>query len=297
MSTQENSQALSDFFSRYDSNAFTYNPRNDSNEEFDRLCDARQWDQIKREKKLEKYLTALHGHSSSPSGMFFRKYWVPDFVYNPSGNQRNAFNRLQERMKWDGTELEEALKEFQAAAGRNAAPIAVFLMGQKIPGYSYGSERAELEFRKLVGAHRHIWEQEIEMGHDVEDGEGRRKWRESTEFKSLQEGFYDAVEQHFGVTLDKIGLEAGLRRDEVLAELYRVGKAPLTKKEAETVSLYPNSQGSNFQPLTRKITTGLRIRPLKRLRFHSRKRCDHIRPRQLQGERSNRFTLAYRAPA
>ena len=110
------------------------------------------------------------------------------------------------------------------------------------------------------------------MRRDVEDGEGRGKWRESTEFKSLQEGFYDAVEEHFGVSLDKIGRGASLRRHEVLAELYCVGKAPLTEDEAKTVSLYPNSQGSDFQPLTRKITTGLRIRPLKRLRFHKRKR-------------------------
>ena len=70
-----------------------------------------------------------------------------------------------------GTKLEEAIKEFQEAAESNAAPIAVFPRGQEIPGYSYGSEREKLEFKKLVEAHRNVWEQEgIYMGRDVKDG-------------------------------------------------------------------------------------------------------------------------------
>ena len=66
--------------------------------------------------------------------MFFRKYWTPDFAHNTSANQRKESDRLQEMMEWGGMKLEEAIKEFQAAAESNAAPIAVFLRGRRFPG-------------------------------------------------------------------------------------------------------------------------------------------------------------------
>ena len=273
MSSQENSQALSDFFSKYNSDAYTYDPQKDSNEEFDRLCDARRWDQTKKENKHEKYLTALQGRPSSKVGMFFRKHWVPGFVYNPLELPWVEFDRLQEKTKTTEKKYEEVLLEFGAAVDSDAAPIAVFFeKWGGAPGYSYGSDRAELEFKNLVEAHRHVWEQRIRIWGDAQGGEGQGRWRESTTFKWLQEGFYGAVEEQFGIALDKIGRMANLRRDEVLAELFRVGQSPLTEEEAEMVSWYPDSQGPDFQVLTREITIGLRIRPLKRLRFHKRKR-------------------------
>ena len=125
-------------------------------------------------KKFEKHLTALQGHSSSPVDMFFCKYWVLDFAYNPSAHQWKIRSVAADGAVGD-TKLEDAIKEFQAAAESNAAPIAAFLRGREIPGYSYGSERVELEFKKPAEAHRSVWEQEGDkMGRDVKGGGGEK---------------------------------------------------------------------------------------------------------------------------
>ena len=235
---------LSAFFSSRNSEAYTYDPTGSPTDEFERLCIARQWDETTKNENFEEYFSALHENSSSPLEVFFCEHSVPDFTYYPLRNQEREFLRLREARQWDDTKLKEVRDEWWAAAERTRSPIVVFLRGQEVAGYRYRSGRAEVEFRKLVGVRRRIWEQgEIEMGRDVKGREGGRRWRASTEWTELQEGFYGAVEEQFDIILDGIARAADLRRDEALAQLFCVGDPPLTKEEAETVSIYINSIG------------------------------------------------------
>lgn len=235
MSTQET--PLSSFFSSYGFEGYAYDPSNNPDDEFERLCTARRWGEAKKNKNLKKYRLALQENSSSPVDAFFHKYRVPHFTHNPLANQQTEFSLLQDARKWKGTKLEGVRKEFGAALESRVAPIVVFLRGREVSGYRYNSGRAEIEFKRLVGAHRRIWEQrESKIGRNVKGREGRR-WRASTEFSELQEGFYGAVEEQFRLMLDEIARKTVLRRDEVLAELFCVGMAPLSEKEAEAVSL------------------------------------------------------------
>ena len=236
---------LSAFFSSHNSEAYTYDPTSSPADEFERLCIARQWDETTKNENFEEYFSALHENSSSPVQVFFCKHRVPGFTYYPLMNQRREFDRLREARQWDGTKREEeALNEWRVATENADSPIVVFLRGREVSGYRYRSGRAEVEFRKLVGVRRRIWEQgEIEMGRDVKGREGGRRWRASTELAELQEGFYGAVEEQFDQILGEITRLSGWRRDEVLVELFCVGNAPLTKEEAETVSMYLNSTG------------------------------------------------------
>ena len=235
---------LSAFFSSHNSEAYTYDPTSSPADEFERLCIARQWDETTKNENFEEYFSALHENSSSPLGVFFCKHRVPGFTYYPLKNQRREFNRLREARQWDGTKREEVMHEWEVAKENTFSPIVVFLRGREVAGYRYRSGRAEVEFRKLAGVCRRIWEQgEIEMGRDVKGREGGRRWRASTEWTELQEGFYGAVEEQFDLILDGIARAEELRRDEALVKLFCVGDAPLTKEEAETVSIYINSIG------------------------------------------------------
>lgn len=235
MPTQETH--LSAFFSSYNSEAYTYDPANSPADEFERLCIAGRWDETRKSENFEAYFLALHENANSPVAVFFCKHSVPNFIHNPLGNQQVEFNRLRETRRWDGVKLKEVREEFEAAAESMVSPIFVFLKGREVAGYRYCSGRAEVEFKKLVGVRRHIWEQGgREMGRDVKGIEGSGRWKVSVELTELQGGFYCAVEAQFDLILDKIAFKTALRRDEVLAELFCVGKAPLAEGEVETVS-------------------------------------------------------------
>ena len=240
MSTQETS--LSAFFSAYHFQGYTYDRSNNPEDEFVRLCIARQWGRSKRRKEFKRYRLALQEYPSSPLEVFFDKHWVPHFTYKPLANKLTQFGRLQMARQWEGTELEDAKKEYRAAVWNNAAPIVKFLRGGEVSGYRFGSGRAELEFEKLLEAHKCIWEQKrSKKGGDVGKKKRRIRWRDSTEFKRLHAGFYGAVEEQFDYMLDEISYSTGLRRDVALAELFQVGNAPMSKAEAKTVRLHPNS--------------------------------------------------------
>ena len=237
---------LSAFFSSHNSEAYTYDPTSSPADEFERLCIARQWDETTKNENFEEFFSALHENSSSPLEVFFCKHSVPDFTYYPLNSDGREFLRLRAARQWDYTKFKEVRDEWLVAVERTRSPIVVFLRGQEVAGYRYRSGRAEVEFRKLVGVRRRIWEEgEIEIGRDVKGREAGRRWRASTELAELQAGFYGAVEERFDFILDEITRWSGLRRRRyvALAKLFGVGDAPLTKEEAETVSMYPDSTG------------------------------------------------------
>ena len=253
MSTQETH--LSAFFSSFAFNRYTYDPSRDPADEFERLCVARKWGTAKKEKYFAKYLSALGETRNQPLATFFRKYEFLQFAHDPSADPEAEFDRLQAARKWGRKKLEGIRKEFLAALeGRIEAaettgrviletlPIVEFFQEHEVARYTYRSGRPEEEFRRLVRAHKTIWKaKEKAMGNVVTGDEGGRRWRASPEFRELQEGFYQAVEGQFDITLDRIAAsgEIQMRRDEVMVELYGVGKAPLSEEEAETVSFHP----------------------------------------------------------
>ena len=249
MPTQES--PLSAFFSSFTFNHYTYDPTQDPADEFERLCVARKWGKAKKDKYFVNYLLAIEESRYQPLAVFFQKYQFLRFSHDPLADPRAEFARLQAARKWGEKKLSTVRVEFLAAlgAGSSAAqpttrpilerpPIAEFLKERQFSGYTYGSDRPELEFKKLVEAQRRHWEKEQEAnGINVRSKESRRRWKADAERTRLQDEFYEALEQQFNARLDKIAGGTGLRRDEVMVELCGAGKAPLSKKEAIEVGL------------------------------------------------------------
>lgn len=189
------------------------------------------------------YLSALEETLNQPVANFFRKYESLPFAQNLLADPEAEFDRLQAEIR---KKFEAALEETKIEAERvivETFPIVEFFKAQEVFWYTYGYGRPEKEFRMLMEAHKDVWAARERRKKNVATGsEGRKRWRASDKFKELQEGYYKAVEGQFDTTLDRIAASGkrGMRRDEVMVELYGVGKAPLSEKEAETVSLHPN---------------------------------------------------------
>ena len=266
MPTQET--PLSNFFSSYECRGYTYDPTNDPTDEFRRLCIARQWSDATKDENAAKFLLAKHraARNNSPVATFFRRYEFSRFAHNPLADPVAEFDRLQRAKEWGELQLGSVRKEFLAALGGNVSepsgrvtgiperlPMVEFLKGQEFSRYIYCSGRPEEEFKYLLKVHRGIWEEEERrMGRAVSGDEGWKRWRVSAKLTVLQEGFYKAVEEQFDLMLGKIAGWTGLRRDQVMVELYCVGKAPLSMAEAKTVCLHPISLGLVNFPTTDK---------------------------------------------
>ena len=285
MSTQET--PLSNFFCSYNFASYKYDPNNSPADEFERLCLARKWGKAKKDQHYAKFLLAAPREARKPQvATFFRKYEFSKFTHDPSADPAVEFDRLQAARKWGEKNLKKVRKEFQEALGGNdqnttepvasdtvileRLPIVEYLEGQQFSGYTYRSGRPEEEFKKLVQAHMRVWEEderseggaiweaEMDKEEDLTDKELWEMWRETDKFEELHREFYKAVEDQFDLMLDKIAGTTGLRKHEVMVELYCVGKAPISRDDAKIISSHPDSRRAQFPILTRKKRQALR---------------------------------------
>jgi hypothetical protein len=244
MSTQEN--PISAFFCSFTFHRYAYDPANPPDAEFKRLCEARLWGGVKIAENFAKYTLALEAaRADSAIARFFRKYEFVGFTHVLAADPQAEFDRLQAARRWGVKKLNKIRKEFLAASKADIVgrlPIVEFLKENSCVGYHYGSGPPELEFKALMAAHKGNWTQEeILKGNDVTSESARRRWRLSAAYRELEElraSFYGAIEEQFDLMLDLIAGKTGLRRDEVMVELYCVGKAPLPREETEIVSLH-----------------------------------------------------------
>ncbi|KAF8474162.1 hypothetical protein BDZ91DRAFT_713679 [Kalaharituber pfeilii] len=119
---------------------------------------------------------------------------------------------------------------------------ALKLSGAFIPRKGLEPEK---EFKRLAGAFRmeRNWtgkrSDDIVSLRDVDDKERKKRWArfwESDEAKDLRKRFHQAIEDEFNWLLSRNQkVMKGMKPWEYLSDLFGVGKAPLTRDEAEKV--------------------------------------------------------------
>jgi hypothetical protein len=206
---------------------------------------------VKTAENFAKYTLALGAtRPNSAVASFFRKYEFAKFAHDPAADPQAEFDRLQAARKWGDRKLKKIREEFLTVLGAQTPaapstaslvlerlPIVEFLKARQCAGYRYGSGPPEDEFKALMEAHKRNWtREENRMGRNPWSEAGKERLRISC--TELQEPFHEAIEEQLDMMLELIAGGEGLRGDEVMAELYCVGKAPLSKDAARTVRLH-----------------------------------------------------------
>jgi len=242
---------LRDFFSQYNFTRYTYDPHRPALEEFERLCEARQWgpSKIRRHKTL--FLLAaereqdLRESLAGPNVIeFFREYEYQRFTYDFDAPTQSEFQRLVELRGWGEANLLRVTIQFNKAVELDAGEQSVYdadpgiqevdhladwLRGQKCRGYRYRGGPPELEFEKLVDVKRRKWKRTYaHLEHPP-------LWKHSSEFESLRAGFYEVVERVFNLLLDKLCQITGFTPWQVLVVLYGEGEENVGKNAAKKV--------------------------------------------------------------
>jgi len=242
---------LQDFFSQYNFTRYTYDPHRPALEEFERLCEARQWGPSKIRKHNTLFLLAaereqdLRGSLAGPNVIkFFREYEYQRFTYDFDAPIRSEFQRLVKLRGWGEANISKVTIQFNKAVELDAREQSVYdadpgiqevdlladwLRGQECRGYRYRGGRAELEFKKLVDVKRREWLRIYE--HLVH----RPSWKHSSEFESLRAEFYGVVEKVFNLLLDKFCQITGFTRWQVLVGLYGEGEENVERNAAKKV--------------------------------------------------------------
>ncbi|KAG0131500.1 hypothetical protein HOY82DRAFT_485191 [Tuber indicum] len=259
---------LSQFFEQFDFERYTYDPDTPPRKEFDqfdRLCEARQWGPSKISHHETEFFLALSrelDRSGSSVGIevikFFRRYEYSLFTYDIDEPVQSEFQRLVGLRGWGNARLSKVTREFNDAVALDARGqsaysasepttsenpgtlgedlLADWLRARECPGYEYSGDLPELEFKKLADVKRREWLrcQRFALGRDTSIEE-RRLWKVSSEFESLRNGFYAVVERVFNLQLGNFCRITGLTPWQVFVELYGNGQQDVGKQDAKTI--------------------------------------------------------------
>jgi len=264
---------LLEFFSRFNFTRYTYDPNNPPFDEFERLCEARQWGASKIRKHETVFLLAVEGEKDlggSPAGPnvmeFFSEYEYHLFTYDIDAPIQSEFQRLIGLRRWGERNLSKVTKRFNKAVAMDARGQSVtgalkstadpgvqevdllpdWLRQQECHGYEYLGGLPELEFRELVRIKRREWnEVRREQGLSTENEE----WREDDAFVELRTEFYEVVEKAFNFLLDRFCQITGFTPWQVLVGLYgpEQGVVGLHDQGQGNIELYNQGQES-FDP-------------------------------------------------
>jgi len=239
---------LEEFFTQFDFIGYTYDPDTPPLEEFERLCQARQWGAQKIRKHRAALLLAAEREdlSESPAGpnviKFFREYEYQLFTYDFDAPTRSEFQRLVELRGWGERNLSKVTSQFNKAVALDAGEqsvvpsassdmqevdhLADWLRKQECPGYRYRGDSPELEFKRLVDVKRREW---------IRINGNPRLWKRSSEFELLRIKFYRVVEKVFNLLMDKFCQITGLTPWQVLVGLYGNGQQGVDWRAARAV--------------------------------------------------------------
>ncbi|KAG0638355.1 hypothetical protein HOY80DRAFT_888064 [Tuber brumale] len=259
LALSQDQDPLSHFFEQFNFEGYTYDPDIPVLEEFDRLCEARQWGSSKIRHHETAFFLALSQEldlRGSSVGIevikFFRKYEYSLFTYDMDEPVQSEFQRLVGLRGWGKARLSRVRREFNDAVELDAreptspesseAPeedlLADWLSDHECPGYMYLGDPPELEFRRLVDVKRQEWLESrcLEIGREnAMSKEERRKWKRSIEFESLRDEFYAVVETVFNSLLDDFCQVTGLKPWQVLVGLYGNGQQDVGKQDARII--------------------------------------------------------------
>ncbi|KAG0127831.1 hypothetical protein HOY82DRAFT_624091 [Tuber indicum] len=214
-----NAVLLAEFFERFEDHGnevgrYIYSPDAESCVEFQRLCMAKGWDE-ERIAVVRKEYDGLMGVASEP-----REGSASD----------SEGDREKEEVEGGASNSEDDQAKERVFKGHTA--IAKFFVENQCPGYSYSYRSSEVEFRELAEVRETMWK--------AAAGGRERKgtYKNTEEYKGLRREFEVAIEECFDAFLGverKSMEEKETRPWETLAELLKVGKAPMSRAEAAKI--------------------------------------------------------------
>ncbi|RPA94282.1 hypothetical protein L873DRAFT_1846707 [Choiromyces venosus 120613-1] len=146
--------AIVEFFRKYKFQRFTYDPSNPIDKEFDRLCQQRQWGQVKISQAWEEYdlaelQSALWQQQLEQSLVrsavdeILQNHEVDTFTYDSSADPITNLQRLIARQK-------KILKDLQNQQPKSALAMVEFFSQYEFEQYTYDpSDPPDVEFRRL----------------------------------------------------------------------------------------------------------------------------------------------------
>ncbi|RPA94283.1 hypothetical protein L873DRAFT_1793064 [Choiromyces venosus 120613-1] len=233
LSQQQQSLAQSSFAQVIQNQEFV-NFTCDTNAEFQRLCQQRQWGPVRIARAQLEY------EEAQQESILWQEQWGQPLA-------QSAVVEYFENCEFDnsGSDTSSNTSEIPLLELVGELPAVEFLRAQRVEGYTYSSGLLHEEFRGLLNAREAEWEADLPAesnqatflatGHALAPTTAREEWIEEwrTIERELREEFQFKIENEFNVLMDFIGKSTGLEAWEVLVELYGVGKAPLGQDEAE----------------------------------------------------------------
>ncbi|CAZ81961.1 unnamed protein product [Tuber melanosporum] len=155
----EEQDPLSQFFEQFDFERYTYDPDIPAHEEFERLCEARQWGPSKIRRYKAEFLLAL-SQEQDPLSQFFEQFDFERYTYDPDIPPRKEFDRLCEARQWGSSKISHHETEFFLALSREldrsgssvGIEVIKFFRRYEYSLFTYDiDEPVQSEFQRLVG--------------------------------------------------------------------------------------------------------------------------------------------------
>jgi hypothetical protein len=210
---------LIEFFKKYEFKGFSFNPADSVEAEFKRLCEARKWGEKNLKKVGEEFKKALNPPASTIPAKSTSAKSTPAKSTPAKSTPTKPTSKPRDNIP------PPPRPDLQ-----HHTSIAAFFLRQNCPGYTYKRRSPEIEFNLLKKAHREKWKKQ--------NPKDKENYNKSEEFWCLRREFHAAVEDRFNWLLKvKRGTvrEEELKPWEILVELFRVGKAPMKREDAEKV--------------------------------------------------------------
>ncbi|PUU82759.1 hypothetical protein B9Z19DRAFT_1120145 [Tuber borchii] len=165
---------LQEFFSRFNFQRYTYDPHKPPLEEFERLCQARQWGPSKIRKHKTAFLLIVEREQDLSRGLaapnaplqdFFSQFNFQRYTYDPHNPALEEFKRLCRERQWGPSKIREHETAFLLAVEREKdlggslagpnAPLQEFFSQFNFREYTYDPHTpAPEEFKRLCEARR-----------------------------------------------------------------------------------------------------------------------------------------------
>ena len=159
---------LRKFFSQFNFQRYTYDPRKPALGEFKRLCQTRKWGPSKIKEHKTAFLLAVEREQDQKGSLpgpnlikFFRKYEYQQFTYDLHAPIRSEFQRLVGLRGWGEANLSKVTSQFDKAVAldakeqsvHGAGPNAIkFFREYEYQLFTYDSDASvQSEFQRLVG--------------------------------------------------------------------------------------------------------------------------------------------------
>ena len=152
---------LEGFFSQFNFHGYTYDPDTPALEEFESLCQARQWGWRKIRKHETEFLLALEREKDlRPLQTFFNQFNFHGYTYDPDTPALEEFESLCQARQWGPSKIRKHETAFWNAVGRGQDPreslagpnVIEFFRNYEYQRFTHELDAPMLsEFQRLVG--------------------------------------------------------------------------------------------------------------------------------------------------